>query len=72
MKQQCSSSLENQKKQLSNFHKDLQASQKMETEKIINLLKDSSNEKSKFATKNGMLQTVNQQKVNTSKQFYKI
>ena len=55
MKQQCSSSLENQKKQLSNFHKDLQASQKMETEKIINLLKDSSNEKSKFATKNGKL-----------------
>ena len=34
---------------------------------IINLLSDSSNEESKFATKNGMLQTVKQQKVNTTK-----
>ena len=39
----------------------------METEKIINFLNDSSNEESKFATKNGMLYTVKQKKVNTSK-----
>ena len=32
----------------------------METQKIVNLLKDTDNEKSKFATKNGMLLTVNQ------------
>ena len=30
-------------------------SYKMETQKIINLLNDSSHEESKFATKNGML-----------------
>ena len=32
----------------------------METQKIVNLLKDTDNENSKFATKNGMLLTVNQ------------
>ena len=32
----------------------------METQKIINLLNCSDNENSKFATKNGMLLTVNQ------------
>ena len=39
----------------------------METQKIINLLNDSSNEESKFATKNSMFQTVKQQKINTTK-----
>ena len=38
----------------------------MEIQKIINLLNDSSNEESTFATKRSMLQTVKQQKVNTS------
>ena len=33
----------------------------METQKIVNLLNDSKNENSKFATKNGMLLTVNQE-----------
>ena len=32
----------------------------METQKIENLLNDSNNENSKFATKNGMLLTVSQ------------
>ena len=32
----------------------------METQKISNLLNDTNNENSKFATKNGMLLTVNQ------------
>ena len=32
----------------------------METQKIANLLNDTNNESSKFATKNGMLLTVNQ------------
>ena len=32
----------------------------METQKIVNLLTGSDNENSKFATKNGMLLTVNQ------------
>ena len=32
----------------------LQAPYKMETHKIINLLNDSNNKESKFATKNGM------------------
>ena len=32
----------------------------METQKIVNLLNDTDNENSKFATKNGMLLTVNQ------------
>ena len=36
----------------------------METQKITNLLNDSSSEESKFATKNDILQTVKQQKVN--------
>ena len=49
MKQQCFSSLKNQKKQLLNFYKIL--SYKMETQKIKNLLNDSTNEESKFATK---------------------
>ena len=39
-------------------------SYKMETQKIMNLLNDSSNEESKFATKKW---TVKQQKVNTNK-----
>ena len=39
----------------------------METQKIINLLNDSSNEESKFATKYSILQTVKQQKINTTK-----
>ena len=38
----------------------------METKKIINLLYDSSNEESKFATKNGLLQTVKQLKTNAT------
>ena len=67
MKQQCFSSIKNQKNQLLNFYKILWVSYKMETEKIINFLNDSSNEESKFATKNGMLYTVKQKKVNTSK-----
>ena len=49
--QQCFPSLKNQKKPLLNSHKILQASYKMETQKIINLLNDSSNEESIFATK---------------------
>ena len=32
----------------------------METQKIVNLLNDSNNENSKFATKNGTLLTVKQ------------
>ena len=36
----------------------------METQKIINLLNNSSNKESIFATKNGILQAVKQQKVN--------
>ena len=55
MEKQGFSSLKNQKKQLLTFHKIQYVSDKMETEKIINLLNDSSNEESKFATKNGML-----------------
>ena len=51
IKQQCFSSLRNQKKQLLNFYKILWVSYKTETQKIINLLNDSSNEESKFATK---------------------
>ena len=39
----------------------------METQKIINLLNDSSNEESKYATKNGMSLTVKQQEANTIK-----
>ena len=49
MKQQCFSSLKNQKEQLLNFYKIL--SYKMESQKIKNLLNDSTNEESKFATK---------------------
>ena len=51
MKQQFFSSLRNQKKQLLNFPKILRVSYKIETQKIINLLNDSSNEETKFATK---------------------
>ena len=51
IEQQCFLSLRNQKKQLSNFHKILCVSYKIETQKIINLLYDSSNEESKFAAK---------------------
>ena len=39
----------------------------METQRIINLLNDSSNKELKFATKKSMSYTVKQQKVNTSK-----
>ena len=39
----------------------------MKTEKIINLLNDSSNEECKFTTKRGMSWTVKQQKINASK-----
>ena len=49
--QQCFSSLRNQKKKLLIFHKILWVSYKIETQKIINLLNDSSNEESKFSTK---------------------
>ena len=36
----------------------------METQKIVSLLSDSSNEESKFATKNDMSQTVKLRKIN--------
>ena len=40
----------------------------METQKIINFLNASSNEKCRFATKkNGILETVKQQKINTTR-----
>ena len=39
----------------------------METQKVINLLNGSNNEESEFTTKNGMSQTVKQQKVNATK-----
>ena len=39
----------------------------METQKIVNLLNDSNNKESEFATKNGISQTVKQQKVNRTK-----
>ena len=39
----------------------------MESQKIINLLTDSSNEGSKSATKNGMPWMVKQQKINTTR-----
>ena len=39
----------------------------METQNIMNVLNDSSNEEFKFATKNAMLQTIKQQTVNTTK-----
>ena len=39
----------------------------MKTQKIINLLNDSTNEESKFATKNVMLLTVKPKKVNRKK-----
>ena len=55
MKLQCFSSLKDQKKQLLDFHKILWVSYKMETQKIINLLNDSTTEESKFATKHGTL-----------------
>ena len=61
------SSFRKQKKQLLIFHKMLQVSDKMETQKIINLLNDSSNEESKFATKNGMASAFKQQEINASK-----
>ena len=50
-KQQYVSLLRNHKKQLLNFRKILRVSYKMETQKITNLLNDSNNEESKFATK---------------------
>ena len=63
-KKQYFLSLKNQKKQLLNFHKILWVSYKMSN--------DSSNEESKFATKNSVLLTVKQEKGNTPKQFYTI
>ena len=51
-KQKCFSSLKNLKKQLLNFHKTMWVLSKMGTQKIINLLNDSSNGESKFTTKN--------------------
>ena len=51
IEQQCFSSLKNQKKQLLNILQYLQASYKIETQKIINFLNDLSNEEPKFATK---------------------
>ena len=39
----------------------------METQKIINLLNDSSNEESKFATQNGMALAFKKREINTSK-----
>ena len=50
---QCFSSLRKQKKQIFNCSQD-SVLYKMEKQKIINLLNDSSNEESKFATKNVM------------------
>ena len=47
--------IKRKKKQLLNFHEVLWVSYKMETKKIINLVNDSSNEKSKLATENGIL-----------------
>ena len=61
------SSFRKQKKQLLIFHKMLQVSDKMETQKIINLLNDSSNEESKFATQNGMALAFKKREINTSK-----
>ena len=51
IQQQCFLSLSNQKKQILNFHKILPVSYKLETQNIIKLLNNSSNEESKFATK---------------------
>ena len=51
MIKQSFSLLRNQKKQLLNFQNILWVPYKMETQKIINLLNDSSNEELKFATK---------------------
>ena len=53
MKQQCFALLRNQKKQLLNFYKIVWVPYKIETQKIINLLNDLSNEETKFATKKG-------------------
>ena len=44
----------------------------METQKIINLLNDSSNEESKFATKNVCCRQSNSKRQIKPKQFYKI
>ena len=44
--------MKNQKKKLLSFYNILKASYKMEIQEIINLLNDSSNEVSRFATKN--------------------
>ena len=51
IEQHCFSSFKNQKKQLLNFHEVLRISYNMETQKIMNLLNDLSNEESKFAAK---------------------
>ena len=55
MKQQCFSSLKIQKKTTFEFSQNSVSIIKMETQKIINLLNDSSNEKFKFLQRNGML-----------------
>ena len=47
--------IQRKKKQLLNLYEVLWVSYKMETKKIINLVNDSSNEKSKLATENGIL-----------------
>ena len=41
----------------------------MKTKKIIDLLSDSSNEESEFATKNGILQIVKEQNINITKKI---
>ena len=55
MKQQCFSSLKIQKKTTFEFSQNSVSIIKMETQKIINSLNDSSNEKFKFLQRNGML-----------------
>ena len=51
MEQKCSLLLKKQRKRLLIFHKLLEALHEMETQKFVNLLNDSSNFPSKFATK---------------------
>ena len=64
IKQRCFSLLKNQKKQLFNLNK---LSYTMKTQKIINFLNDSSNEKSKFAGKKWYVLDIQTKKINTSK-----
>ena len=51
MEQKCSLLLKKQRKRLLIFHKLLEALHEMETQKFVNLLNDSSDFPSKFATK---------------------